>query len=243
MPNVRRYAILALLALAAGCRLDIADPTKPARSVAADVQVSTRGHRGADSTAVLAAFYSLDGGERIDFRSDTLRVQNVIGKRSGSLNPSFIAQVPLDSAALVGGLRVRLPVPTLGAVPHSEFTLFSAAPSGSPSVTLRAGQDLALPVVRGSSGTLPAPELERWSVSFSRGGQSISIWGNGPLPSPVLVPWVLIPKAGSDTMQVVVSSDRQFRFDSPPPIGLTSPRLVTTLRADATLEWSVVIVP
>jgi hypothetical protein len=242
MPNVRRHAILALLALAAGCRLDIADPNEPARSVAADVQVSTRGHRGGDSTVVLASFYSMSGGGRIDFRSDTLRVQNVIGTRTSDRQPSFIAQVPLDSAARAGGLRVRLPVPTLGAVPHSEFTVFSAARSGSPTVTLRAGQDLALPVVRGSSGTLPVPEFERWNVSFSRGGQSISIWGNGPLPSPVLVPWVLIPKVGSDTMQVVVSSDRQFQFDSPPADG-SRPRLVTTLRADATLEWTVVIVP
>lgn len=240
MPNVRRYAALALLALAAGCLMDPIDPTKLARSIGADVQVSTRG-RGADSTYVNASFYSRDGGGRIDFRSDTLRVQNVTGTRAGGLQSSFFARVPLDSAALVGGLRVRLPVPTLGAVPYSEFTVFSVARRGSPSVTLRAGQDLLLPIDRGSSGTLPAPEFERWGVSFSRGGQGISISGSGQLPSPVLVPWALIPKEGSDTMRVVVSSDRQFRLDTRPATG-SPPRLVTNLRADANLEWSVLIV-
>ncbi|HEX8316903.1 hypothetical protein [Longimicrobium sp.] len=77
MPRTRRYAALALLALAAGCIV----PTGPAKSIATEVQVSTRG-RGADSTYVDALFIPIDG-DRIDFRSDTLRVQNVTGTRAG----------------------------------------------------------------------------------------------------------------------------------------------------------------
>ncbi|HEY0025900.1 MAG TPA: hypothetical protein VGB24_23625 [Longimicrobium sp.] len=200
--------------------------------------MSTRGF-GADSTHVSASFYSLDGGDRIHFRSDTLRVQNVVAKGVSGQSAVFFARVPLDSAAVAGGLRVRLPVPTLGAVPQSEFTVFSMARGGSASVTLRSGQDLVLPIIRGSSGTLPAPEYEHWNVSFYRGGKGTSISGTGPIPSPVVVPWVLIPKEGSDTMKVLVSSDRQFRFDAPP----ASPRLVTNIRADALLEWSVQLVP
>ena len=234
MPNVRRHAALVLLALAAGCIV----PTGPAQSIAADVQVSTRGF-GADSTYVNASFYSLDGGDRIRFRSDTLRVQNVIVRGSTGQSAAFFARVPLDSAAVASGLRVRLPVPTLGAVPHTEVTVFSMARGGSPSVTLRTGQDLVLPIIRGSSGTLPAPEFEHWNVSFYRGGKGTTISGTGPIPSPVVVPWVLIPKEGLDTLKVLVSSDRQFRFDAPP----ATPRLVTTIRADAMLEWSVLIVP
>lgn len=238
MPNVRRRAALVLLALAAGCIL----PTGPARSIAAHVEVSTRTHNGIDSTHVLASFTPLEG-DRIDFRSDTLRVQNVIARRTGGgRQMTFFAAVPLDSAVVAGGLQVRLPVPTLGAVPHSEFTLFSVARGGSPSVTLRAGQDLLLPVVRGRSGTLGAPEYEHWTVSFSRGGPAIGISGPGPLPSPIPVPWALIPKEGSDMMQVRVYSTRYFRVDAPPATGST-PRLLTSIRADATLEWSVLIVP
>lgn len=237
MPNVRRHAALALLALAAGCII----PTGPATSIAADVQVSTRG-LGADSTHVSASFYSLDGGDRIHFRSDTLRVQNVVARGASGPSAVFFARVPLDCAALAHGLRVRLPVPTLGAVPHSEFTVFSVARGGSASVTLRTGQDLVLPIVRGSSGTLPAPEFEHWNVSFYRGSKGTTISGSGPIPSPVVVPWVLIPKEGSDTLKVLVSSSRQFRFDAPPATG-SAPRLATNIRADATLEWSVQIVP
>jgi len=237
MPNVRRYAALVLLALAAGCIL----PTGPAKSVAADVQVSTRSF-GADSTFVNASFYALDGGDRIHFRSDTLRVQNVVTKGVSGQAAAFSARVPLDSAAVAGGLRVRLPVPSLGAVPHSEFTVFSMARGGSASVTLRTGQDLVLPIIRGSSGTLPEPEFEHWSVSFHRGGKGATISGSGPIPSPVVVPWVLIPKEGSDTLRVVVSSSRQFRFDAPPAAG-SAARLVTNINADAMLEWSVQIVP
>jgi hypothetical protein len=237
MPSVRRTAALALLALAAGCIV----PTGPARSVLADVEVSTRG-RGADSTHVNATFIPVDGGDRVDFRSDTLRVQNVIGTRSGSRQTAFFAKVPMDSATAADGLRVRLPVPTLGAVPHSEFTLYPVARRGSPSLTLRAGHDLVLPVFPGSSGTLQPPEFQRWEVSFSRGGPGLSISGLGPLPSPILVPWALIPREGSDTVQVRLYSTRSFRVDAPPATG-SRPRLLTSIRADANLEWSVLIVP
>lgn len=237
MPRTRRYATLALLALPAGCIV----PTGPAKSIAADVQVSTRG-LNADSTYVSASFYALDGGDRIHFRSDTLRVQNVVAKEASRESALFFARVPLDSAAVVDGLRVRLPVPMLGAVPHSEFTVFSMARGGSASVALGTGQDLVLPIVRGSSGTLPGPAFEHWNVSFYRGSKGTTISGSGPIPSPVVVPWVLIPKEGSDTLKVLVSSNRQFRFDAPPATGF-APRLVTHIRADATLEWSVLIVP
>ena len=135
---------------------------------------------------------------------------------------------------------MRLPEPTLGPVPLSEFTVVSAARRGSPSVTLRAGQDLLLPVVRGTSGTLPSPEFERWDVSFSRGGQPISISGSGPLPSPVLVPWALIPGEGTETMQVRVFSHRQFRVETAAGADV---RMLTSVYADAALEWSVRIVP
>jgi hypothetical protein len=135
---------------------------------------------------------------------------------------------------------VRLPEPTPGPVPLSDFTIGSAARRGSPSVTLRAGQDLLLPVVRGTSGTLPAPEFERWDVSFSRGGQPVSISGSGPLPSPVLVPWALIPREGTETMQVRVFSYRQFRAETAAGAG---DRTLTMVTADAALEWSVRIVP
>ncbi len=237
MPRIRRRAALVLLSLAAGCIV----PTGPAKSIAADVQVSTRGF-GADSTHVRASFYAMDGGDRIHFRSDTLRVQNVIAKGASGQSALFVAGVPLDSAAIAHGLRVRLPVPSLGAVPQSDFTVFSMARGGSASVALRTGQDLVLPIVRGSSGTLPAPEFEHWNVSFYRGSKGTTISGSGPIPSPVVVPWVLIPQEGSDTMKVLVSSNRQFRFDAPPATG-SAPRLVTNIRADATLEWSVQIVP
>lgn len=236
MSRFRIPAAFVLLALAAGCRWN---PTEPARSIVAEVRVTTTGRGTADSTQVDAGFISLAGGDLIRFRSDTLRVENVIGTRQGGRQTAFSARVALDSAAVAQGLRVRLPVPTLGAVPHSEFTLFSAARRGSPSITLRSGQDLLLPVVRGSSGTLPAPEFERWAVTFSRGGNAISISGDGPLPSPMLVPWALIPKEGSETMQVSVYSYRSFRVEQ--ALG-TSPRLLTAIGADATLEWSVRIV-
>ncbi len=225
-----------MLALAAGCIL----PTGPAKSIAADITVSTRGS-GADSAYVEASFIPLDG-DRVDFRSDTLRVQNVFGKRAGGRQSPFYASVPLDSAAVAGGLRVRLPVPTLGPVPHSEFTLYSVARGGSATLTLRAGQDLLLPIVPGASGTLGVPEFEHWSVSFTRGGPGLTITGSGPLPSPIVVPWALIPKEGSGTMQVRVFSNRQFRVDAPPATGST-PRLVTNVRAEANLEWSVLLVP
>jgi hypothetical protein len=191
---------------------------------------------------VHASFSPLEG-DRIEFRSDTLRVQNVIARRTGEgRQTTFYASVPLDSATVAGGLRVRLPIPTLGAVPHSEFTLFSVARGGSPSVTLRAGQDLLLPVVRGAPGTLGAPEVEHWSVSFSRGGPSVGISGSGPLPSPIIVPWALIPKEGANTLQVRLYSTRYFGMGAPPATGST-PRLLTNIRAEANLEWSVLLVP
>lgn len=236
MPIARRHAALALLALVAGCIL----PTEPAKSIAADVLVSTRG-RGTDSTHVRAEFMPL-GGDRIDFRSDTLHVQNVTGTRVGSRKTTFSASVRLDSAAVAGGLRVRLPVPTIGPVPHSEFTLYSVARRGSPSVTLRAGQDLLLPIFPGSSGTLGAPHFERWDVVFTRGGPNFTISGSGPLASAIVVPWALIPKEGSDTLQVRLYSTRSFSVDAPPASGPT-PRLVTWIRAEANLEWSALIVP
>lgn len=226
---------LLLLTLAAACIL----PTAPGRVIVAEVQVSTHG-RGADSTHVQATFIALSGGERIDFLSDTLHVQNAIGTRTQRRR--FFARVPLDSAAVANGLRVRLPVPKLGPVPSSNFTLYSVARRGSPSMTLRAGQDLVLPIFPGSSGTLPAPGFERWHVSFTRGGLGFSIAGDGSLPSPILIPWELIPTVGSDTMQVKVFSSREFRVSAPPAAG-SEPRLLTEIRADANLEWSVLIVP
>lgn len=237
MTRLRLPALLALLALTAGCPLF---PTEPARSVGADVRITTTGRGDADSMEVVAMFLSLTGGDRITFRNDTLRVQNVVGTRADGRRTAFFARVPLDSAAIEQGLRVRLPEPTLGPVPLSEFTFVSAARRGSPSVTLRAGQDLQLPVVRGTSGTLPAPEFERWEVSFSRGGAITSISGGGPLPSPVLVPWALIPREGMETMQVRVSSYRQFRVGTAAGAG---DRMFTSVNADAVLEWSVHIVP
>jgi hypothetical protein len=236
MTRLRIPAALALLALAA-CPLF---PTGPARSVAADVRIATTGRGAADSAEVNATFFSLTGGDRITFRDDTLRVQNVAGTRSGGSRTAFFVRVPLDSAAIEQGLRVRLPQPTLGPVPLSEFTVVSAARRGSPSVTLRAGQDLLLPVVRGTSGTLPAPEFERWEVTFSRGGPITSISGGGPLPSPVLVPWALIPREGTETMQVRVFSHRQFRVETAAGAG---DRMFTAVYAEAALEWSVRIVP
>jgi hypothetical protein len=236
MPRTRRHAALALLALAAGCIV----PTGPAKSIAAEVHVSTRG-RGADSTHVQAFFIPIDG-DRIDFRSDTLRVQNVTGTREGGRQTAFSASVPLDSATVAGGLRVRLPVPAVGAVPHSEFTVYTVARRGSPSVTLRTGQDLQIPIFPGSSGTLGVPEFQRWEVSFTRGGPSLAISSPGPLSSAILIPWALIPKEGSDTLQVRLYSTRSFRVDAPPASG-SAPRLVTAIRADAHLEWSVPIVP
>jgi hypothetical protein len=190
---------------------------------------------------VQAEFIPLDG-DRIDFRSDTLRVQDVNGRRGGYRSTSFFASVPLDSAAVAGGLRVRLPVPAVGAVPHTEFTVYSVARRGSPSVTLRAGQDLLLPIFPGSSGTLGAPEFQRWEVSFTRGGSGLAISSLGPLSSAVVIPWALIPKEGSDTLQVRLFSTRSFRVDAPPASG-SAPRLVTNIRADANLEWSVPIIP
>jgi hypothetical protein len=237
MTRLRLPAALALLALAAGCRLF---PTEPARSVGADVRITTTGRGTVDSTEVVAAFFSLTGGERIAFRNDTLRVQDVAATRAGGERRVFVVRVPLDSAAAEQGLRVRLPEPTLGPVPLSEFTIASAARRGSPSVTLRAGQDLLLPVVRGTSGTLPTPEFERWEVSFSRGGHITSISGGGPLPSPVRVPWALIPTEGTETMQVRVSSFRLFRVETETGAG---DRMLTSIHADAALEWSVRIVP
>jgi hypothetical protein len=236
MPRTRRHAALALLALAAGCTI----PTGPAKSISAEIRVSTRGS-GADSTHVDAFFVPFDG-DRIKFRSDTLRVQNVTGKRAGNRETAFYASVPLDSAAVAGGLRVRLPVPTLGPVPHSEFTVYSVARRGSPSMTLRAGQDLLIPIFPGSSGTLGVPEFEHWSVSFTRGGPGLTITGSGPLASAIVVPWVLIPKEGSETLQVRLYSTRSFRMDAPPASGPT-PQLRTNIRAEANLEWSVQIVP
>ena len=236
MPRIRRLVALALLAVAAGCIV----PTGPAKSIATEVQVTTRGS-GADSTHVHAMFIPIDG-DRIEFRSDTLRVQNVTGTRAGGRQFAFSASVPLDSAAVAGGLRVRLPVPAVGAVPHSEFTVYSVARRGSASVTLRAGQDLVLPIVPGSSGTLGVPEFQRWDVSFTRGGPSLAISSQGPLSPAIVVPWALIPKEGSDTLQVRLYSTRSFRVDAPPASG-SAPRLVTAIRADAHLEWSVAIIP
>lgn len=237
MTRLRLLAPLALFALAAGCPLF---PTEPARSVGANVRITTTGRGAADSTQVEASFFSLTGGERIAFRNDTLRVQDVVGGRADGGRTAFVARVPLDSAAAEQGLRVRLPEPTLGPVPFSDFTIVSAARRGSPQVTLRAGQDLLLPVVRGTSGTLPAPEFERWEVSFSRGGNVTSISGNGPLPSPVLVPWALIPREGTETMEVRVLSYRQFRAQTAAGTGNDT---FTSVYADAALEWSVRIIP
>jgi hypothetical protein len=237
MPNVRRCAALALLALATGCD----HPIESALSIMAEVEVSTRG-RGADSTVVQALFTSLTGGERIDFNIDTLRVQNVTAARVDPRNPVFVARVPLDSAAVANGLRVRLPVLALGLVPHAEFTLYSVARRGSPSLTLRTGQDLVIPVFPGSSGTLLGPGTEDWEVSFTRGGVGVSLSGGGPLPSSIVIPWAQVPKQGSDTMQVKVYSSRHFSLNLPPGAGYTA-RLFSTVRADANLEWSVLIVP
>jgi hypothetical protein len=234
MPNFRRGAAVVLLALAAGCIV----PTGPATSIAADIRVTTRG-TGADSTHVQADFIPLDG-DRIDFRSDTLRVQNVTGTRAGSRQTAFFASVPLDSAAVAGGLRVRLPGPKLGPVPHSEFTLYSVARRGSPSVTLRVGQDLLLPISPGSSGTLGAPEFEHWSVGFTRGGAGLTISGTGPLSTAIVIPWALIPKEGPNTLQVRLYSTRSFRVDA---TSVTGPRLLTNISAEANLEWSVQIIP
>ena len=237
MPDVRRRAALALIALAAGCQ----HPSESALSIMADVEVSTGG-RGADSTVVRVSFTPLSGGERIDFSIDTLRVQNVIGTRTSPRPPVFAARVPLDSAAMANGLRVQLPVLAYGLVPHADFTLYSVARRGSASVTLRAGQDLVLPVFPGASGTLLGPALEHWEVSFTRGGARASITGGGPPPSPIVVPWAQIPKVGSDTMQVRVYSSRHFSLNLPPGAGYTA-RLFSTVRADANLDWSVLIVP
>jgi hypothetical protein len=237
MTRLRLLAPLALFTVAAGCPLF---PTEPARSVGADVRITTTSRGAGDSTEVNASFFSLDQGVRITFRNDTLRVQDVAGTRPGGGQTAWVVRVPLDSAAVEQGLRVRLPEPTPGPVPVSDFTIGSAARRGDPPVTLRAGEDLLLPVVRGTSGTLPAPEFERWEVSFSRGGPPVSISGGGPLSSPVLVPWALIPKEGTETMQVRVFSHRQFRVETAAGADV---RMLTAVYADAALEWSVRIVP
>lgn len=86
----------------------------------------------------------------------------------------------------------------------------------------------------------PGAEFERWEVSFSRGGQITSISGCGPLPSPVLVPWALIPGEGTETMEVRVLSYRQFRAQTAAGTGNDT---FTSVYADAALEWSVRIIP
>lgn len=233
MISVHRPAAVALLVLASGCIL----PSEPARSVAADVSVSYVAPVGsAPSVDVQAIFHAMEG-ERIRFRSDTLRVENVIGTQFG--RDGFGARTTLDSASLADGVRVRLPVPTVGPVPHSEFTIFPTVRSGSPSLDVPAGQDLRLPVTRGTLGTLPAPAFQAWTVTVWRGSSSVSFNGAGPLPSPVIVPATLIPSTGADTMQVLVQSYQEFpRAGS----GTSDPQR-TTIRADSRLEWSVRILP
>src|ERR1041384_2342723 len=106
MTRLRLLAPVALFALAAGCPLI---PTESARSVGAEVRVTTIGRGAADSTYVDASFFSLTGGERIAFRNDSLRVQDVAGRRADGGQTAFMVRVALAHAAVEQGLRVRLP--------------------------------------------------------------------------------------------------------------------------------------
>lgn len=234
MNRIHRPAAVALLVLTSGCIL----PSEPARSVAANVEVRYVAPVGsAHSVDVQAMFHAMEG-ERVRFRSDTLWVENVIGTSYGR-GEGFGGRATLDSASLADGVRVRLPVPTVGPVPHADFTIFPAVRSGSPSVEAPVGQDLRLPVTRGTSGTLPAPEFEAWTVTAWRGSSSVNFNGVGPLPSPVIVPATLIPSTGGDTMQVLVQSFQQFPTAGS---GSSDPQR-TTIRAESRLEWSVRLIP
>ncbi|HEX8395450.1 MAG TPA: hypothetical protein VF665_24075 [Longimicrobium sp.] len=237
MIRIRRSALFAVLALSAGCIRFPTGTERDADRVSADIQLFTLARGTADSLAIDARYYSMDGGERVRFANDTLRVQGAAVATYRDEYAGFFARVPLTSALLAQGVRIAPPAPRVGPLPLPEFTFFPTTRGGPLAVTLRAGQDLSLPIVRGTQGTLPAPVLEQWSVVVSRGTRIISFSGNGPVPNPVVVPWVLIPAEGPETASVAVQSLRVFRPES------ANNRVQMSVNAQAQLEYTVRIVP
>jgi hypothetical protein len=235
MPRMRLPLAAAVLALTAGCLLIPTDSNRGVQRVSANVSITTDG-RSPDSVTVQAQFYAVDGGRRINFTRDTLRVQNLaVGSPSGAV---FHAQVALDGAARAQGIHVRLPQPRVSPLPLDEFTVFSAERGGPSAVNARAGQDLALPTVSGGRGTLPVPTVEHWTLSVARiGGRPTQISGSGPLPSPVIIPWVLVPAGSGDVLLVSAFSTRSH-------VLVTDTGAVDLMiTASAQLEWTVRLVP
>ncbi|MBB4637010.1 hypothetical protein [Longimicrobium terrae] len=235
MNRLRFPLAAAFVAMTSGCILLPTDSNPSDRGVNATVMIMNDG-RSPDSVAVQAFFQRSDGGGRIAFAHDTLHVQNVaVGAWERTI---FHAQVALDSAARAQGIRVRLPQPRMGPLPMQEFTIFSAQRGGPPVVTARAGQDLSLPVIRGASGTLPAPLVERWAITFARPrAQPTIISGMGPIPSPVVIPWGLVPAAAGDTLLVNAISNRDFNLiTGADPVSMT-------VSAYSSMEWTVRLVP
>ncbi|MBB4637011.1 hypothetical protein [Longimicrobium terrae] len=230
-------AALALLALLSGCFLP-PDDSAPASGVSLHVDVKTQATPVSDSVEVQAVFYPAGRGkESIRFPDGTFRVQGAAAGRLASGSDGFIFKLPLDSTARTQGIRIQLPETGQEPLPVREFTLFSAARTGPYSMKLRAGRDLVLPAVPGRSGTLPEPIQEQWSAAVYRGGREITISGPGPLPSPLVVPWVLIPDSPADTMSIHVISTRQFVV-----LG-TRPPSRMDVSTSALLEWNVRVVP
>lgn len=235
MNRFRLILAAAFVAATSGCILLPTDSDESDRRVNATVMIMTDG-RSPDSVSVQAVYFTGGGGARVAFAHDTLHVQNVaVGPWQRT---AFHAQVALDSAARAQGIRVRLPQPRLGPLPVQAFTLFSAQRGGPSMVTARAGQDLSLPVIRGASGTLPAPLVEHWAITFARPrAQPTIISGTGPMPSPVVIPWQLVSAAAGDTLLVNAISNRDFNL-------VTGVEPVTmTVSAYASLEWTVRLVP
>lgn len=234
--NRPRLAIAAaLLATTSGCILLPTDSARSGRGVSATVMILNDG-RSPDSVHVQALYFNTGGRGRVAFAHDTLHVQNVaVGAWERT---AFHAQVPLDSAARAQGIRVRLPQPKLGALPMQTFTIYSAQRGGPSAVTARVGQDLSFPVIRGASGTLPGPWVERWAITFARpGAQPTTISGSGPIPSPLVIPWALVPAGTGDTLLVNATSNREFNLNTgAQPVSMT-------VSASASMEWTVRLVP
>lgn len=238
MIRIHRSAILAVLALSAGCIRFPTDAPSDARRVAMEVTLHTQSTGTADSVAVNVAVYGVDGGRRIRLADDTLRVQNVVYLPEGGSTPVHNARLPLDNAARTQGLRVRLPVPVQGTPPVRDFTLFSAMRATRGEVTLGAGEDLSLPVITGAPGSLPEPTYELWNVTVARGERRVSISGTGPLPSPLIIPRELIPSTGPQTLTVNALARREFQLGD-----TRDSRVMQRISVSADLAWTVRIAP
>ncbi|HEX8321460.1 hypothetical protein [Longimicrobium sp.] len=233
----RRWAAALALVLASGCmdfeRVSGPDAQKP--DVVVLLQSMNPGPGTArDTLSVGGAVYNARG---VSFTDESLRIGGwaiapVIypGDRWGYADTLLFSPGTLAQP-------VRVTLPSLAGEPLvlQEFQFLSAARRGPDTLTVRAGQDLVLPVEPGAltSGAVQ-PSVEQWAVYVQRGHGHFTMSATSPLPRSVVIPAALIPADTASSMVVALRSSRLLQ---------ASGNGTVHVDAEASLLWRVRIAP